>query len=227
VTAGGPRVLVHGAWHGAWSWERVVPLLDGEVITPTLTGLGERAAEASAAVDLETHIGDVLDAIGDATGVTLVAHSYAGFVAAGVVARRPEAIARLVLLDGFVPETGQAMTDQIGERGPAYLAEAERDPGWRAPPAPIAALGVTDPDDAAWAGALLTPQPVQTYVQRVAGPVDFSVVADRTYVACLEPALPVLDESRARVRATGWRYAELRAGHDAMLTHPREVAALL
>jgi pimeloyl-ACP methyl ester carboxylesterase len=225
MTAGAPCVLVHGAWHGAWSWERVVPLLDGEVITPTLKGLGERATEASAGVDLETHVGDVLEALGDATGVTLVAHSYAGFVAAGVVARRPEAIAKLVLIDGFVPETGQAMTDQIGERGPAYIAEAERDPGWRIPPAPITALGVSDPADVAWAGALLTPQPVQTYLQRVPGPVDFSVVGDRTYVACLEPALPVLDESRARVRATGWRYTELLAGHDAMLTHPREVAA--
>ena len=63
-------ILVHGAWHGAWSWERVVPLLDGEVRTPTLTGLGERAAEASEAVDLETHTADVVASLGDARDVT-------------------------------------------------------------------------------------------------------------------------------------------------------------
>ena len=80
-------ILVHGAWHGAWSWERVAPLLDGEVRTPTLMGLGERAAEASEAVDLETHTADVVRALGDAHDVTLVAHSYAGFVVAGVVAQ--------------------------------------------------------------------------------------------------------------------------------------------
>lgn len=39
-------VLVHGAWHGGWCWKKLVPLLrvDGyQVLTPTMTGLGERA----------------------------------------------------------------------------------------------------------------------------------------------------------------------------------------
>ena len=39
-------VLIHGAWHGGWCWERVAPLLRAAghaVHTPTLTGLAERA----------------------------------------------------------------------------------------------------------------------------------------------------------------------------------------
>jgi hypothetical protein len=39
-------VLVHGAWHGAWSWRRVARRLTArghEVFTPTLTGLAERS----------------------------------------------------------------------------------------------------------------------------------------------------------------------------------------
>jgi hypothetical protein len=39
-------VLVHGAWHGGWCWRKLAPLLRAEgheVLTPTLTGLGERA----------------------------------------------------------------------------------------------------------------------------------------------------------------------------------------
>ena len=39
-------VLVHPAWHGAWFWKKVVPLLRQRghlVFTPTLTGLGERS----------------------------------------------------------------------------------------------------------------------------------------------------------------------------------------
>ena len=39
-------VLIHGAWHGGWCWCRVVPLLrraGHEVLTPSLTGLGDRA----------------------------------------------------------------------------------------------------------------------------------------------------------------------------------------
>ena len=51
-------VLVHGAWHGGWCWNRVAPLLRDaghEVFTPTLTGLGERVHLASPEVDLGTN----------------------------------------------------------------------------------------------------------------------------------------------------------------------------
>ena len=39
-------VLVHGAWHGGWCWQKVATLLRQKgvaVVPPTLTGLGERA----------------------------------------------------------------------------------------------------------------------------------------------------------------------------------------
>ena len=39
-------VLVHGAWHGSWCWQRVRAALQTtghEVFTPTLTGVGERS----------------------------------------------------------------------------------------------------------------------------------------------------------------------------------------
>jgi Alpha/beta hydrolase family len=43
-----PIVLVHGAWHGGWCWQRVLPTLvqaGHAVYTPTLSGLGERIAD--------------------------------------------------------------------------------------------------------------------------------------------------------------------------------------
>ena len=48
-------VLVHGAWQGAWCWERVGPLLRqaGHVVTAeSLTGCGEHSAELSPSVTL-------------------------------------------------------------------------------------------------------------------------------------------------------------------------------
>ena len=47
-SAKAPFVLVHGAWHGGWCWERVAPLLEAaghKVYAPTLAGLAERAGE--------------------------------------------------------------------------------------------------------------------------------------------------------------------------------------
>ena len=55
-------VLVHGAWHGAWCWSRVLPLLrkaGHAAHAVTLTGVGERAHLLSREITLETHIADV------------------------------------------------------------------------------------------------------------------------------------------------------------------------
>ena len=55
-------VLIHGAWHGGWCWNRVTPILRAaghEVYAPTLTGLGERVHLAGPQVNLETHLTDI------------------------------------------------------------------------------------------------------------------------------------------------------------------------
>ena len=52
-----PIILVHGAWHGAWCYQRVVPILTAaghRIYAPTLTGLGERSHLLSKSVNLET-----------------------------------------------------------------------------------------------------------------------------------------------------------------------------
>ena len=59
-------VLVHGAWHGGWCWQRVALLLQHQghrVHAVTLTGLGERAHLLSPAITLDTHIDDVVSAL--------------------------------------------------------------------------------------------------------------------------------------------------------------------
>ena len=81
-------VLVHGAWHGAWCWRRVVDLLQAQghrVHALTLTGLGERAHLLSPDIHLSTHIQDVVAAIDneELQDVVLVVHSYAGMVGTG------------------------------------------------------------------------------------------------------------------------------------------------
>jgi hypothetical protein len=54
-------VLVHDAWHGGWCYKRVVRLLrqSGHEVYP-LTGIGERAHLMSRAINLDTHVQDVV-----------------------------------------------------------------------------------------------------------------------------------------------------------------------
>src|SRR2546421_9380647 len=109
-------VLVHGAWHGGWCWQKVIPFLEEashEVYAPTLTGLAERASELSPDVGLDTHIQDIVGELQEKHlhGVILVGHSYGGMVITGVVDQVPERIAHLVYLDTFVPRDGESMAD--------------------------------------------------------------------------------------------------------------------
>jgi hypothetical protein len=59
-------VLVHGAWHGGWCWQRVADRLTAKghrVFAPTLTGLCERSHLLNDKIDVTTHINDIVNEI--------------------------------------------------------------------------------------------------------------------------------------------------------------------
>jgi pimeloyl-ACP methyl ester carboxylesterase len=228
-------VLVHGAWHGGWCWQKVAPPLHAaghDVLTPTLTGLGERAHLLTPAVDLDTHVQDILGVLQyeDLTDVILVGHSYAGMIVTAVAARTPEWLAGLVYLDAFVPDGEQSVMDML----PPPVADSFRrraaaeGEGWQLPPPRLEGIGVSDPATLAWATPRLTPQPLTTFEQPVRQ--DRAAMSlPRAYIYCAaKPQPDSFTDIASRLRnADGWQYAELATGHDAPLTAPDELAALL
>jgi pimeloyl-ACP methyl ester carboxylesterase len=76
-------VLVHGAWSGAHGFRKIRPPLRAaghEVVTPSLTGIGERAHLTGPQVSLTTHVADVVNAVlyEDLDDIVLVGYSYGG-----------------------------------------------------------------------------------------------------------------------------------------------------
>src|SRR4029077_8853309 len=121
-------LLCHGAWGGGWSWKKMRPLMQAaghRLLTPTYTGLGERAHLANPAIDLESHIQDILNVISyeDLGDIVLLGHSYGGMVATGVADRAREKIVQRIYLDAFVPRDGQSLFD-LNEPGRAPMREA-------------------------------------------------------------------------------------------------------
>src|SRR5205809_1977177 len=109
-------LICHGAWSAGWAWKKMRPLLRArghEVFTPTYTGLGERADQAAATIDLQTHIRDILAVLHyeDLRDVVLVGHSYGGMVATGVADRATDRIRQLIYVDAFVPRNAQSLND--------------------------------------------------------------------------------------------------------------------
>jgi len=221
-------VLVHGAWHGGWCWRDVAAELSAaghDVLAPTSSGLAERAASSGAA-SLSVHVEELAGLLyfADLREVVLVGHSYGGMVITGAAARAHARISRLVYLDGFVPEDGQSFFDLLlPARRKAY--EEATSGGVVVPPDPEV-FGVVG-DRAAWVSDRLTAHPLASLTEPLAVPA-FPPLA-RQYVRCTQgPLTPSFSGFAVRLRDTaGWDVVDFDAPHDAMVTHPTDLAALL
>lgn len=111
-------VLLHGGGMGGWIWEPVAKGLEAAghtVIAPTFTGFGDRSHLNSRDVTHDVHVMDVVNTLifAAAEDVVLVAFSYGGSVAPGVVALAGDRIRRVIYLDGIVPEAGEAVSEAM------------------------------------------------------------------------------------------------------------------
>jgi len=200
-----------------------------EVYTPTLTGLGERAHLASREVSLETHIRDVMGTIESERldDVVLVGHSYAGVVVTAVADRMPQRISRLVYLDAMVPRAGQSLYDTAG---PVFRERIEglvktQGEGWYIPIPTAERMGLFAQEDIDFAMPRLVPHPARTFAEPVNLRGPWASPVRRTYINCIGKSTPGGPRS---VQAAGIDdYRELSTGHDAMVTAPNEVAAIL
>jgi pimeloyl-ACP methyl ester carboxylesterase len=230
-----PIVLVHGAWGGAWIWQRVLrPLREAghEVHAVTLTGLGERAHLLRPDISLDDHVRDVVGLVlaEELDDVVLVGHSYGGMVITGAADRLHAAGCRLrhlVYVDAMVPLPGEGW----GTGHPPQIVEerlaAARAHGGVLPPPDPRSFGLAEAD-AAWLARRHVPHPFGMY--RV--PLDFDAARwaalPRSFVDCHDPAYPTIDAMRTRVREQpGWQVRAIATGHFPMVSRPAELLAIL
>jgi pimeloyl-ACP methyl ester carboxylesterase len=227
-------LVAHGAWSAGWAWKKMHPLLRArghELLTPTYTGIGERAHLAHKDIDLETHIADMLGVLRyeDLRGVILIGHSYGGMVATGTADRAAERLSKLVYLDAFVPRDGQSLLELHSEETRTRVRAAVKSPegeGWRIPPNPMPPD--TSDADNAWCIPLRVTQPIKCFEQklRVTGAVD---QLPRTYIYCTRPRPDDIFRQfaeRARKEA-GWTCHDIDASHNPHITSPDALSALL
>ena len=228
-------VLVHGTWTGGWQWRGTADLLrraGHEVLTPTLTGLGERAHLMARDIDLETHIADIAGVIDyeRLTDVALVAHSYGGMVASAVADRRTDRIGALILIDAAKPEDGEAMLDFVTpERRRTVLGLAEKEgQGYMVPNSLVLETGIADDAERADFLARTGPHPLASLLQPVRLAGNHLSVARKAYVvATLNQSHHFRAYHDWAADQPDWQAAELESHHFPMASMPEETAALL
>lgn len=224
-------VLVHGGWHGGWSYRKVAKLLrqaGHEVYTPTLTGLGERSHLAGMPINLDTHITDIINTIlwEDLSDVVLVGHSYGGIVITGVADRIPDRISALVYLDAQVPENGDTLFSRLPDFLEPFLAKAAQNGGLMVPPPPASAYDTTLPEDWEWIDKNATPHPLACFTQAIRLSGHGQAVGRRVYVY----AVGGLFDGKYDCFQTdvGSRIVSIESScHSMMIDSPEQVAEIL
>jgi len=222
-------VVAHGAWSAGWVWKKMRPLMAARghtLITPTYTGLGERAHLAHKDLNLESHIQDMLAVLEfeDLKDIILIGHSYGGMVATGVADRARGKIKHLVYLDAFAPENGKAVHDYVPAERRDGARKAAVD-GWKVMPGPPPPD--TSPEDVAWVTPRRTPQPLQCFEQKIAfknGPLTLP----RTYIYAKIPNPgDYFRQFMERGRKEGWAVYEMDASHSPHITAPDALMEIL
>ena len=230
-------VLVHGAWHGAWCWYRVVPLLEAaghRVMAPDLPGHGiDRTPIAGVTMAAYAdRICAVLDQAGEAA--ILVGHSMGGAIVSEAAALRPQRVRVAVYLAAFLLGDGESVLQRASSDSEGLvmpnLKFAEDESYATIAPDRVREIFYADcPDeDVALARSLLVPQalepvgaPIHT---RRAGSAD----VPRAYIECLQdraipPALQRSMQAAQPCRAS----RSMNTSHSPFFSAPRELVGHL
>jgi len=224
-------VLVHGAWHGAWCWEHVIPRLDAASVPIIAVDLPSVSHANATVHDDADYVRGALDSIsGDAV---LVGHSYGGAVI-GEAGVHPN-VAHLVYLSAFALEAGESAQDNAltGGDGASDLGAAIRvedsESGEKvltiAPEAAAPAFfHDCEPEIARAAIDRLRPQPLTA----LRGKVNAAAWREKpaTYVVCTDDRalpMPLQRSNAARIGGS----IDWPTSHSPFLSRPELVADLL
>ena len=221
--------LVHGAWHGAWCWDRLVPEI-------------EAAGHAAVAMDLPAEdwsagclgtarvVAAALDGVdGD---VVVVGHSLGGVIIPVVAALRR--VRRLVFLCALIPRLGMTM-DQVFDQekdlfvpgyGTGQVTYGDGSTSWDPRAAIYAFFHDCEPTVARWAASMLRRQVWATTQEPCLLTSWPSVPASS--ILCWDDRC--ISAQWARRAARDWLGAEaieLPGGHSPMLSRPAALARAL
>lgn len=228
-------VLIHGAYHGPWCWDRLVPELEdlGHEALAVDLPIGDPSAGA------DRYAGVAVEAIrvsgwdvGNPASV-VVAHSMSGLMAP-LVAERVR-ISMLVFLCAFIPRPGSSL-DQQRQNEAIEPAVDLTDPQFEDLGDGVRMIGPdtatrlffhdAPPDLAAWAADRLRPQALRVMAE--VSPLTSWPDVPTAYVLCRDDR--AVSAEWAREGAQQWlgvEAIEMGGGHSPFLTRPAELAAVL
>lgn len=230
-------VLIHGAWHGGWCWEEVIPRLEAlghKALAPDLPGHAKHGPplhEVSLARYCDAVAGLILE---QSDNVILAGHSMGGVVISQVAEQIPQRIARLVYLTAILPRDGASLMETNRDDSESLLVRnrvlsEDRRYMTLKPDGVIPMFYHDCPEPVAQrAIARLVPQPVAP----IATPVHLTSgnwgTIPRTYIKCLRDRALTPQLQEAMIEAQPCRPVhELDTGHFPQYAAPAALCDIL
>jgi pimeloyl-ACP methyl ester carboxylesterase len=230
-------VLIAGAWHGAWCWTRVAPLLEAQghrVLTPELPATGADPTDP-ATVTLDTWAQFVAGIVENQwEPVTLVGHSRGGIVISRAAELAPERLRRLVYVSAYLL-TARTSLAESARADAESLVPPNMIPAvggltchLRAEVIRAALFGQCTDADYEYAVARMTPEPLKPQVTPLKVTATRFGRVPRAFVECLQDRTVTLAAQRRMQAALPCDPVfTLDSDHSPFLSHPQELARLL
>jgi pimeloyl-ACP methyl ester carboxylesterase len=231
-------LMIHGAWHGGWCFDRLRPALAAAghaMIAPDLPGM-DGDAKALAGVTLDGWADFVIEQARKLPGpVILCGHSRGGIVISQAAERAPDAFAALVYISAVLAQDGRSLYETIASRPANPAFDAGLTPvgaGLAVAVAPEPAIatfyGRCDPADQIMAASRLMAEPVRP----LNTPVRISEArygrVPRHYVECRYDRTFPLDLQRAmQAPLPCASVTTLESDHSPFLCVPDQLVAAL
>jgi pimeloyl-ACP methyl ester carboxylesterase len=222
-------VLIHGAAHGAWCWEPMIPYLDGSALAADLPGRAEKPGDLEK-LALRDFAASVVADIESArlSRVVLVGHSMAGLTIPRVLERIPERVASVVFVACLVPREGQTLLDAMSMTAAGLPQRGE---GTTLTDPEIARrmfCNDMDAEQTRFVLERLCPE-APGVMSEPASLAGLRRPVPRSYVKLLrdQALTPAMQDEFIRNAGPGCAVHELDAGHDAMISQPRALAGIL
>lgn len=226
-------LLVHGSWHGAWCWARLLPALRARGHEAVAIDLPAHGADRTA--PSRTGLLAYARAIHDAAATLpekplVVGHSMAGAAITRAASLDSEPYRALVYLCAFVPRPGESVVRLgLADRRSRVVRSLRPHPAGAAiRPARAKALfyNACSEGDARWATAQLRPEPWRAPLERYRA--EQPLTLPRAYVECTRDRTISIDRQRFMARREPMqRIASLDTDHSPFLSAPDALAEVL
>lgn len=229
-------ILVHGAWHGGWCWEKISPLLAAAghtVYAPDLPGHGADKTPISR-INLKSYvqcIEKILTSLSEP--VILVGHSLAGIIISQVAENNASKIKKLIYIAAFLPKNGDSLFSLAQQQPPTSFSKLMKAvPAENAFYFPVEqargfAYHCCDEETIIAAQKRLCVEPLLPSATSVKLSAEKFGLIPKIYIECEEDQAVLLSSQQRMHCETPCQVFSLKTDHSPFYSTPKQLAALL